>query len=865
MSILIQRSLAGGEISPSLWARVDTTKYATGLKTLRNFFIMRHGGVANRPGTSFVAEVKDSTKVGRFIPFVFNSDQTYLLEFGHLYMRVHRNRSQILESDKTITAITNANPAVVSSTAHGFSNGDEVYVTSITGAIGTYINNRNFKVANSTANTFSLTYMDGSAVDSTSFGSYTSSGTAGRVYTIATPYVEADLSEIQFVQSGDIITLVHPSYAPRELSRIGHTNWTLNTISFAPGISPPGGVSNDASATGTQITFWVVTSVNDTTGEESLASLVTSAAAAPTPSLPFEVYWTAATNATSYNVYKRNYGLYGYIGTTSSTTFLDTGISPDLSDAPPTARDPFSGANNYPSVVGYIQQRQAFANTNNDPTKVWLSRSAQFKNFTVSTPLQDDDAVTFSLVGRQVNEIRHLLDLSKFVLLTSAGEWTGEGDASGIIRPGDINPKQQAYNGASSLSPIVVGGTALYLQARGSVVRDLAFEFQQDGYRGNDLTIFSAHLFDGHSIVDWAYQQIPHSVVWAVREDGVLLGLTYVREHQIYGWHRHDFDGFVENVCTIPEEGEDAVYLLIRRTINGQTKRYIERMNTRQISDIKDSILMDSTLSFDGRNPGTSHTMTLSGGSTWAYSESLTLTSSTAYFSASDIGNQIQLTGSNGTLIRFTILGYTSSTVVTGKAHRTIPVAMRSVAMSDWARAVDHLTGLWHLEGKTVSVFADGFVAASAKNESYQLLTVTNGSLSLDKPYSVIHVGLPITADIELLDIDTAQSETMANKKKLVTKVTLFVESSRGIFVGGSAPSDDEADPLEGLYEAKTRNAENYNEPTNLQTGTIDINLMSEWNSNGRVFIRQIDPLPLSVLAIAPDGLFPFSGAGGQG
>jgi hypothetical protein len=190
---------------------------------------------------------------------------------------------------------------------------------------------------------------------------------------------------------------------------------------------------------------------------------------------------------------------------------------------------------------------------------------------------------------------------------------------------------------------------------------------------------------------------------------------------------------------------------------------------------------------------------------------------------------------------------------------------MRSVAMSDWARAVDHLTGLWHLEGKTVSVFADGFVAASAHNSSYNQLTVTNGAITLDKPYSVIHVGLPITADIELLDIDTAQSETMANKKKLVTKVTLFVESSRGIFVGGSAPSDDEADPLEGLYEAKTRNAENYNEPTNLQTGTIDINLMSEWNSNGRVFIRQIDPLPLSVLAIAPDGLFPFSGAGGQG
>ena len=112
MTTFSQKSFSGGEISPSLYARVDQVKYANGLKTCRNSMVMRHGGTTNRPGTVFVAEVKDSSKTVRFIPFIFNSDQTYVLEFGDQYMRVLRNGAQVVESAKTISGATQANPCV---------------------------------------------------------------------------------------------------------------------------------------------------------------------------------------------------------------------------------------------------------------------------------------------------------------------------------------------------------------------------------------------------------------------------------------------------------------------------------------------------------------------------------------------------------------------------------------------------------------------------------------------------------------------------------------------------------------------------------------------------------------------------------
>lgn len=835
MSNVRQLSFSGGEISPSLYGRVDQVKYATGLKTCRNFIVQRYGGVSNRAGTGFVREVKDSTKAVRLIPFIFNANQTYVLEFGDLYMRVNRGGAQVTETAQNITAATQANPCVLSIAAHGLSNGAEVYASSVGGM--TELNNRNFKVANVTAGTFSLQYMDGSAVNSTAFGAYTSGGTAAEIFELVTTYLETDLAELQFIQSADIITIVHPTYPPRELARTGHTSWTITDITFGATIGTPANLLSDAPGAGFN---YKVTAVDAETTEESLPSVL-EAATTQTSTLT----WDAVSGAGFYNIYKEFNGQYGFIGVAGNTSFKADTYDPDPLDTPPVDRQPFNAVGDYPSAVAYYQQRLMFTNTNNEPEKLWSSRSALRKNFMVSTPLQDDDAVTFSILGREVNEVKHLLDIGKLIVFTASGEWAINGDNAGILTPSGINPVQHTANGSGNLAPIVVSGSALYVQARGSVIRDLAFEQTQEGYRGNELTVFASHLFDGHTLVDWAYQQIPHSIVWAVRDDGVLLGMTYVREHQVFGWHRHDFEGgTVENVCVVPEGTEDVLYLTIKRTINGKEVKYIERMKTRQIDDIVDSVFVDSSLSYDGRNSSAT-TMTLSGGTDWTYDEDLTLTASASFFTSLDIGNAIHLTGSDGTVIRCTIKSYTSGTVVTANPHKTVPVIMQTVAISTWAKAVDALGGLWHLEGKDVSAFGDGFVLSNPNNESYDIVTVANGIATFDKPYEVIHVGLPITSDLETLNIDIPGISSLADKEKLINKLTMFVESSRGIFVGSNGNN---------LIEIKIRNEENYDDPITLATGTVDVDIEANWNSTGHVLVRQTDPVPLSVLTIIPTG-----------
>ena len=940
MAVKSQRSFSGGEIAPSLYARVDTVKYETGVRTLRNYFVMRHGGAQSRAGSEFVAEVSDSTATVRTIPFIFNASQTYVLEFGNLYMRVHLDGVQQTEAATIITDITEANPGVVTTSgSHGYSNGDEVFISGVAGM--TQVNNRNLKVADVTATTFELQTMDSVDLDTSGYTAYVSEGTAEKVYEIVTPYTTADLADLHYVQSADVITIVHSSYAPRELARTGHTSWSLSTISFKPQNDFPtvlaatgtaGAVDQDYRVTaidnatseeslpGTEATNAItditqadpgvvttgthgyangdhvyiqavvgMTEVNnrtvivsgststtfqlvdldgnniDTTGYTAYSSAGTAGRIDLQKSLlqasssdPITLTWTAAAGASEYNIYKAVNGVYGFIGTSATTSFADVGATPDTSDTPPKDSDIFLEAGDFPSTVSYIQQRRSFANTTNEPETTWMSKIGQFSNFTKSRPLQADDSIKFSLAGRQVNEVEHLLDIGRMVVMTSGSEITVNGDDAGVITSTTINNKTHSYNGSSSVRPLVISGNALYVQARGSIVRDLGFDFQVDGYRGNDLTIFSAHLLDGFTITDWAYQQIPHSIVWAVRSDGALIGLTYVNEQQMLAWHRHDFGAgaTAENVVVIPDGDEDAVYVTVKRTIDGRTTRYIERISTRQLSDIKDFKGMDSSLSYDGRNTGAT-TMTLSGGTTWEYDETLTATASGAQFFSTDVGNAINIRDGDGNLIRFTIEAYTSATIVTGKPDKTVPTSLRAVAVTDWDDAVDQLSGLWHLEGETVSVFADGFVVGSPNNPEYTTVTVADGTITLDKPFGVIHVGLPITADFETLDIDTPNGETLSDKNMLITAITIFFEKTRGIFAGSKPPTDDTVDPLEDLNELKLREQEGYDSPVDLVTDKVDINVHSLWNSNGRVFIRQVDPLPSTILAVHPSGFIP--------
>ncbi len=315
------------------------------------------------------------------------------------------------------------------------------------------------------------------------------------------------------------------------------------------------------------------------------------------------------------------------------------------------------------------------------------------------------------------------------------------------------------------------------------------------------------------------------------------------------------------STCSIPDGDEDAVYFVVKRLINGTLKYYVERQMTRRFTDIRDAVFMQSALTYDGRNVG-AVTMTISGGVTWDGEETMTLTRSVAGFAAGDVGNEIHFYDADDVLI----LRFFIEAVVTGTADRTVPVSLRTTATTAWARAVDQVTGLGHLEGRNVSILGDGFVDASPYNDAYDLITVTAGVVNLDNCRAVIHVGLPYFTDIETLAPDTTQSETIADKNKLPGRITLFLKDTRGVFIGAAPPEGDEDDtdydPLQKLDELKINDDQDDdgNTPPELYTGQKRVNIRAKWSQNGRIFIRQVDPLPLTLLAVSCEGLYPFKG-----
>lgn len=521
----LQRSFGGGEVTPEFFGRIDDVKYQTGLALCRNFIVLPHGPIANRPGFAFVRAVKDSTKKTRLIPFTYSTDQTMVIELGAGYFRFH---------------------------------------------------------------TQGATLMNGAVP-----------------YEIANPYAEADLFDIHYVQSADVLTLVHPNHAPRELRRLGALSWSLTTISFVSTLSAPGGVSaTHRAGTGTPVATtykYKVTAVGAIGIDESLASAEASVSGDLLLDGAYNtITWSAVSGAQRYNVYKQSSGLFGYIGQTDGLSFKDDNIAADISRTPPIQFDPFSGAGNYPGAVSYFEQRRAFAGTLNAPQNLWMTRTGTESNMSYSLPTKDDDAIAFRVAAREANTIRHLLPLDSLVLLTGAAEWRVTSVNSDAITPSSVAVRPQSYIGAGNAQPVIVNANVLYGAARGGHVRELAYNWQAGGYITGDLSLRAPHLFDGFDIKDIAFQKTPAPVAWFVSSSGKLLGLTYVPEQQVGAWHQHDTAGTFESVACVAEGAEDAVYAVVRRTINGQSVRYIERMAPRLFGEQENAFFVDSGLIYDG-------------------------------------------------------------------------------------------------------------------------------------------------------------------------------------------------------------------------------------------------------------------------
>ncbi len=437
-------------------------------------------------------------------------------------------------------------------------------------------------------------------------------------YQISSPYQGADLFDLHYTQSADVITITHPSYATRELKRLGATAWVLTTLSFAPPTNAPANVTVTAIVANNQNLTphkYVVTSVAADGVSESLPSAPVSVNNNLTLAGNYNtITWSSVSGVTRYNIYKLRGGIYGYIGAVSppNLSIIDDNVQPDTTQSPPENIIALNaGVGDYPAATTYHEQRRWFAGTNNKPQVLWATRTGTEANLTSSYPSRDDDGMELRIASGQYNRIRHLVALSDLIAFTAGGEFRIYSDGAPAITPTSVTIKPQGYAGASNVQPVVTTGSILYVQAQGSRIRELSYSWEANAYRTVDVSIMAPHRFNGFTITDLAYGRAPDSICWAVRNDGVLLGLTYVPDQQVYGWHAHDTDGAFESVCVVPENNEDVLYAVVRRTISGTTRRYIERLRSRVFTNPADAFFVDSGLTYNGspvtRLSGLSH------------------------------------------------------------------------------------------------------------------------------------------------------------------------------------------------------------------------------------------------------------------
>ena len=414
----------------------------------------------------------------------------------------------------------------------------------------------------------------------------------GVPYEIFAPWTSDMVMDIHYVQSADVVTLVHPGMAPRELRRLGALSWQLVIPSFATPMWAGSVNVSTYNADTSAITMsyqYAVTSIRASDGAESVVIEL-----APVTNNLFVTGSTNTITVTSsdttirgFVVYKKSGGQYGYIGRLTSSAgghLVDNNIAADMSRTPPLYDDTIQSA--YPSAVGYYEQRKVFAGGDNTPQNVWMTRSGTENQMTYSIPVRDDDRVAFKIAAREVDAIRHLVPMNNLLALTSSAEWRISAGSADAVTPTNISAKPQSYVGASNVQPVVVNNTAIFCGARGGHLFELGYNWQAQGYATGDLSLRNADLFEYKAVKDLAYAKAPYPIVWAISSDGSLLGMTYIPEQQIGAWHRHTTqNGSFESICTMAEYAEqDMPYLVVKRTLGGTQRRCIERLLWRKVS-----------------------------------------------------------------------------------------------------------------------------------------------------------------------------------------------------------------------------------------------------------------------------------------
>lgn len=425
-------------------------------------------------------------------------------------------------------------------------------------------------------------------------------------YEVATDFTADEVFDIHYVQSSDVLTLVHPNHPPKELRRYGATDWRLVNIEFGSSLNPPGAptveqsINDSVSNKEDYVRVYGVTSLKADGTEESEISAETSIECNPYGDGAYNtVSWTAVDGAERYRVYRKEGGIWGFIGETTDTEIIDENISADTSITPPIYDDVFKDED-YPGAVSYFEQRRWFGGTVNKPNNLWATKSGTESDMSYSLPTQDDDRIAVRVAAREANRIRHMVPLAQLMLLTGSAEWRVSPLNSDAITPKSMSVRPQSYVGANNVQPLVINSQMLYAQERGGHLRECGYSYQAGGYVTNDVSLRAPHLFDNLEVRDLAYSKAPWPIAWAVSSSGKLIAFTYVPEQQVGAFSTVETDGTFESCCVVAEGEEDALYCVVKRTIGSQTKRFIERMHERQFKTLEDWFAVDCGGTYEG-------------------------------------------------------------------------------------------------------------------------------------------------------------------------------------------------------------------------------------------------------------------------
>lgn len=602
---MLKPSFAAGELSPAMYGRTDIAKYDVGAAKLENFIVLRYGGVQNRAGTKYLATTAGNKKAV-LLPFRYNVEQNFIIEITAGKIRFYTQGALVTKNGAPYE-ITNNYSEDELDTIKYTQSADVMFLVQPNHPPATltrYANdNWTFERMDITGGPFA-----DSELTAKSTTTITASATTGTVTLTAS----ASIFNANMVD--DLIALTHfvdsdykkgtPSANGTNLivSVLPHSTVYVESFGFWDGNFTlekydrlTGQWVKIRSQSGNRSQNYNLTEENDS--DEITQYRVTST------EFNTDVWSGENEQQRGYitiqafgNDYTGHVLITGY---TSATQVTGT-VKKQLASTEATKDYQFaswSQKNGFPTCAGFFEDRLVFAGSKAEPQTFWASKTGDYYNFGTSIPALDNDAITATLNGGQMNGIKAIIAFGEMILLTAGGEYKVTGNGKPITGENVLSQAQE-YRGISDVLPVTVGSRIVYLQQQGNLIRDLAYSYDVDKYTGDDLNLLAAHLFERHKITSMTYQQTPNSIVWCTREDGVLLGLTYLKEQDVYAWHQHSTaHGKFINVCAISGPQEDELYCVVEREGN----YYVERMVAREAStEPEDQYFVDSGITVSG-------------------------------------------------------------------------------------------------------------------------------------------------------------------------------------------------------------------------------------------------------------------------